>query len=173
MTSSKTTPPTIIIRSEENAASDAVIGRNMNLADSVLNVYVQQLRLIHMMMVELPLAWVRDSAPQATAIEAQVQAVIVQQAISGQEAIIQEAIIQEAIVKETIAVPPPAMAANLDTADLLPATRKHKKTAAGEAKSDAAQSDAPKLRKAGAKSPAPKPPAKKSTRKGPPPAPLH
>jgi hypothetical protein len=104
MTSSKTTEPTIIIQSEDlpEPASGDFIGRQKEFADTLLDMFVRQLRLMHAMMVELPFAWAaaRDEAPPPLAMDQ----------------------------------PAPAIAANVAAEELLPATRKRKKSAPGEAK---------------------------------------
>lgn len=128
MTSSKSREPTIIIESEEPCPPENFGGRQKEFADALLDAFVGQLRFMHKMMVELPLAWAaaRDEAPPPLAMDA------------------------------PPAPNPPASSANTAEElleDLLPATRKRKKPVAGDAKSR--QATAKSARKGRAKGPAP------------------
>lgn len=110
MTSSKSREPTIIIQSEEPGTPEDFVGRQKEFADALLDAFVGQLRFMHKMMVELPLAWAaaRDEVPPTLAMDA-----------------------PEPNAPEPN---PPASSASA-AEDLLPATRKRKKPASGAAKS--------------------------------------
>jgi hypothetical protein len=122
MTSSKSREPTIIIQSEEPCAPEDFGGRQKEFADVLLDAFVRQLRLMHAMMVELPLAWAaaRDAEPPPLAMDAP-------------------------------PAPNPTASSAITAEELLPATRKRKKSALGEAKSASAK---PATSKSASKKPA-------------------
>lgn len=171
MISPMITPSTAVFQSE-GSVSDELIGRQRELADAVIDVFVRQLKLIHAMMVELPFAWVtaRDSEPRAPAVDP--APVIDPPPVAYSPPAVDEApAVEEAPAadKAPAAAPLAApavtaaamIAANLEE-DLLPATRKRKKSA-GEAQ----------ISQEAVKAASSKPPGKKPPRKGPPPTPLH
>jgi hypothetical protein len=109
VTSAKSREPTIIIQSEEPSMPEDFLGPHKEFTDALLDVYVRQLRLMHAMMVELPLAWAaaREEVPPPTETDA------------------------------PLAFSPAASPANIahgEAKELLPATRKRKKSASGEIK---------------------------------------
>ncbi len=165
MISPMITPSTAVFQSE-GSVSDELVGRQRELADAVIDVFARQLKLIHAMMVELPFAWVTRSAseplagtipnePPAPAMASEPPAPAVDAPPAGYS--------PPAVDETPLATQQAVAAANLDPEDLLPATRKRKASTSGEAA----------ISQAAPKATGNKPPGKKPTRKGPPPAPLH
>jgi hypothetical protein len=109
VTSSKSREPTIIIQSDEPSMPEDFLGPHKEFTDALLDAYVRQLRLMHAMMIELPLAWAaaREEVPSPSETDAPL-------AFSPAAS--------------------PADIAPFEAKELLPATRNRKKSASGETK---------------------------------------